>query len=177
MLTSDLDDGGVLQAEAQIHRIQRILIHRIQRERGATCAYIASGGKSESLPCSCGTGSLVAHLRGRVDASEGWGGHDSRLLPSYFLEEGAEQLRRVRQGVDRAVHAQEDNVVSCTPCHRARVFCIVYSGYCDLIGGLIDRVFAHGKGRLRGRLARLKELYGQQRAFLYKRRPTPAEQA
>ena len=138
------------------------IIHRLQRERGATCAYVASGGKSESLPGSCSTGSLVAHLRGRVDAS--WLEHDSKL------KEEAEQLRNVRQGVDRAVPAHERDVVSCTPCQRARVFCSVHTGYCNLIGGLIDRVFAHGrKGGLRGRLARLKELYGQQRAFLYQR--------
>jgi hypothetical protein len=46
------------------------LIHRMQRERGATAAWVARQGNSSPscvLPCQCGTGSLVADLRRRTD--------------------------------------------------------------------------------------------------------------
>ena len=100
------------------------LIHRIQRERGATCAWIASGG-AQCTPCSCGTGSLVADLRRRTDTVLG-----TETLPEL------DKLRAVADSLFR-----DDRAPATSPSRRSKVFYATHRGYTQLIGGLLNKLF------------------------------------
>ena len=64
------DRSQSLEEERAAARRALSLIHHLQRERGATAAYVSGNADSQLSglwPCQCGTGSLVADLRRRTD--------------------------------------------------------------------------------------------------------------
>ena len=74
------------------------VVHRIQRERGASCAMVACGGKTAER--CCGGGGMVKDFRQRTDASIGAGVHFEALAS--LREELETRLRAQRQAVDEA---------------------------------------------------------------------------
>ena len=97
-------------------------IHRLQRERGATAGFVASGGEYNPVarhPCNCGTGSLVADVRRRTD----------RIASEAVMSE----VGPLRSSVDSAVN---DVSCGCEAGKAAKVFFSIFQGYSSIISGL-----------------------------------------
>ena len=140
------------QTDEETRRQLISLVHRLQRERGATAAWVAGGGGGGVRPCACGTGSLVSDLRRRTD----------RLL----TDEVASELRLLRDAADHALRdhglgqsgSEEASV-------RARTCFSTLSGYSALVKSVSTRAYAGMRHSLH-LTATLKEMYAQQRGFL-----------
>lgn len=120
------------------------LVHRLQRERGATAAFVAGSvflGKT-LRPCGCGTGSLVADLRRRTD----------RVVTDDILSE----LSGLRSAADVSFAGGGES---------ARLCFSMLSGYSELIKSISTRAFVNLPSVIL-LVATLKELYAQQRGFL-----------
>eukprot|EP00967_Tisochrysis_lutea_P121479 scaffold200269_cov32-Tisochrysis_lutea.AAC.1 len=115
-----------------------VLINRLQRERGATCAWLSSRCSSSSVvPGSCGAGSLVADIRQRTN--------HCILMAQFELDtESRQSLTKVRDQCDRAVGAMrfKDNkqIGGPTPAELARTVCSIFETYSDLIAMLLEHV-------------------------------------
>lgn len=124
------------------------LVHRLQRERGATCAWVAGGGNVEGrgvrLPLQCGSGSLVADLRRRTDRS------------TVTDEKMRVEISDLRKWADQGVME---------PGERAKAFYSTLNGYSSLIEKLSAEALTGAPYTLK-EVAKLKELYAQQRGFL-----------
>ena len=122
------------------------LVHRLQRERGATCAWVAGSGtltnRGMRLPLQCGSGSLVADLRRRTDR--------------YAHERIGAGLARVRAIADQ---------YGIDPGQSASTFYSTFNGYSEMIEEVSKEAFK-GAGFMLKEVAKLKELYAQQRGFL-----------
>ena len=117
------------------------VVHRVQRERGVSCGWVASGGAQF---CA-----LVKQCRARTETSE----LDGEL---------AEQLDAVRSAADHSVEQMATN-------SRAHDFFTVFSSYNALIMRLLAKLDTFGGSGARGAyiaFANLKEATGIERAFL-----------
>lgn len=121
------------------------LVQRLQRERGATAAWVAGSNTVNLqvfLPCQCGTGSLVADLRRRTD----------KVAPGDLEPE----LRTLRKLADR---------VGSNPSECARAFCSTLTGYSKLIKDVSGRAFDKMTPMVLT-VAKIKEYFAQQRGFI-----------
>ena len=121
---SGLDDASDVAGRRPARECSE-LIQRLQRERGASCAAVASGG-ALGVPCSCGTSSLMADARARTDG-----------LAAEATECGGEAalgaaLRSMRDFADRSMSGAASA--------RARAFCALMQRYSLLIGKLLARM-------------------------------------
>ena len=101
------------------------VIHRLQCERGASCAMVASGGKTDEL--WCGGGSLVASLRANTDLAIGAGAH-------------FETLASMREKLDARLHAQRRAVDDATARRDALAFYTSLSSYTECVAMLLARI-------------------------------------
>ena len=130
------------------------LVHRLQRERGATAAWLAGGGAAllQRGPCAIGTGSLVADFRRRTN----------RLVPAASKAFGsdsiASELQTLREAADGPISAGAQKIDS------AHLTFATLSNYSRLVARLLAKALGGAPTLLR--VARLKELYAQQRGFL-----------
>ena len=144
-----LGAGGSAEQLSSIKRAVT-LVHRLQRERGATCAWVAGGeegGAGRFYPCQCGTGSLVADVRRRTDRS-------------VVDDETRAALAELRELSEKA---DSTNPASC-----AKAFSLALTGYSTLIKRISSRAFSSDdrKHSALAQVAKLKESFAQQRGFL-----------
>ena len=128
------------------------LVHRLQRERGATAAWVSSSAPTLQpvlRPCSCGTGSLVADLRRRTDASL------RRRADAASTADIASRLSKLREEADGA----GTDVTT-----LARLCFVTLSGFSSLIKSILSSL--KDVPGLLAATVNLKELFGQQRAFI-----------
>lgn len=119
------------------------LVHRIQRERGATCSWIATSGsvQTESVPLMPSAHSLVLDFRKRTNTCIAAG--KRRISPS-----AAAKLREVRELADPAGSVRSESSLASRPAlDLARRFCLVFTGYTELINDMLsDGIFKRDAG-------------------------------
>jgi len=138
------------------------LIHRVQRERGATTAWLASRGLGSVMPGSCGAGSLVVDLRRRTDSV-------ALIAATRLGADTGGMLRKLRDQADSSCGASPRATAQApalTPPELARTFYSVHNGYSRLIASLLTRALGDVERSVLPDIAMLKEQYGQQRAFI-----------
>jgi hypothetical protein len=108
------------------------LVHRIQRERGATCAWVASRIAKPSLNIvqMNHSNALVIDFRKRTNACIAAGLH--RMSPA-----ASAKLREVRELADPAGSARSDSSSGMPARGQARTFCLVFSKYTELVSELL----------------------------------------
>ena len=129
------------------------LVHRLQRERGASAAFIASAearisASKHLVPCSCGTASLVEDARRRTD----------RKATGTAAPEIMAKLQMLRDAASRA------STTDVSASDRGRTCFQTISGYSALIVPLLAMSVPKANGLLL--VAQLKELYAQQRGLI-----------
>lgn len=116
------------------------LVHRIQRERSATCAWVASRIATPSLDFRTAhvksSNSLVIDFRKRTNACIAGGRH--RITPAASMK-----LREVRELADpagsvRTGSERSENLSGWPAREQARMFCLVFSKYTELISEMLD---------------------------------------
>jgi hypothetical protein len=113
------------------------LVHRIQRERGATCSWVATSGSTLMEPSALKTlnsHSLVLDLRKRTNACIAAGQH--KITPA-----AADKLREVRELADLAGSIRSESSLASRPAlDLARRFCLVFNKYTELIADMLSEV-------------------------------------
>lgn len=141
-----------------------MLVHRLQCERGATCAWISSRCSASSvMPGSCGARSLVADLRLRTNHCIAMGDFELDAATSQLLSSVREQC----DASTVALRFRENRqTAGLTPSELAKTICSVFSTYTRLVAGLLDRVLASEKNLVLRSIELLKEQYGLMRGFM-----------
>ena len=147
----DANDTGPAE-EADL----RVLLHCLQRERGSTCAMVASGGTQP------GVGTMVRQFRGDTDMACGADG-----LP--LMRVAGAAIERQRAKVDELFALGG----SCKGHELGRSFYDTLVGYTAIIGGVLAEVEARFERRFEyqtastlSSLSRLKECTALVRGFL-----------